>query len=107
MTAARATALIGTAITLEIGAAAVRLAYGEIRGLPRFLVPFDPWKRGAYQRSMHGTVFDDVRRVSHLVFRLTEPLDLLDLFNAVGVLAIVAVRCAAIAGGLDGFLNVL
>ena len=107
MTAARATALIGTAITLEIGAAAIRLAYGEISGLPRFLVPFDPWKGGAYQRSMHGTVFDDVRRVSHLVFRLTEPLDLLDLFNALGVLAIVGVRCAAIAGGLDGFLNVL
>jgi len=107
MAAARATALIGTAITLEIGAAAVRLAYGEISGLPRFLVPFHPWKGGAYQRSMHWTIFDDVRRVSHLVFRLTEPLDLLDLFNAVGMLAIVAVRCTAIAGGLDGFLNVL
>ena len=107
MTAARPTALIGTAITLEIGAAAVRLADGEISRLPLFLVPFDPRQGGANQRSMHRTVFDDVRRVSHLVFRLTEPLDLLDLFNAVGVLAIVGVRCAAIAGGLDGFLNVL
>ena len=104
---ARAAALVATAIALEIGAAAVRLADGEIRGLPRFLVPFHPWKSGAYQRSMHGTVFDGLRHVLHLVLRLSEALDLLDLFSDVGVLAIVAVRCAAIAGGLDGFLHVL
>jgi hypothetical protein len=60
---ARAAALIATTIALEIGAAAVRLAYGEIGGLPRFLVPFQPWKGGADQRSMHGTVLDGLRRV--------------------------------------------
>ena len=106
-TGARAAALVATTIALEIGAAAVRLSDGEIRGLPRFLVPFQPWKSGAYQRSMHGTVFDGLRHVLHFVLRLSEALYLFDLFSDVGVLSIVAVRCAAIAGGLDGFLHVL
>ena len=57
--------------------------------LPLFLVPFDPWKRGAYQRSMHRTVFDDVRRVSHLVFRLTGPWTCSTCSTPSDVLAIV------------------
>jgi len=56
---------------------------------------------------MHGTVLDGLRHVLHFVLSRSEALDLLDLFRDIGRLAIVAVRCAAIAGGLNGFLNVL
>ena len=56
---------------------------------------------------MHGTVFDGLRHVLHFVLRLSEALYLLDLFSDVRVLAIVVVRWATIAGGLDGFLSVL
>jgi hypothetical protein len=56
---------------------------------------------------MHGTVFDGLRHVLHFVLRLSEALYLLDLFSDVRVLAMVVVRCATIAGGLDGFLSVL
>jgi hypothetical protein len=91
-------ALVALIVALEIRATSVRLADGEVGGLPRFLMAFDARQGSAYQWPMNWAVLD--RGVSHLVFGLTQTLQLL-LFELLVLLNVFVVRRSAIAWHLN------